>query len=55
MSDVRNTVIDRQIADAARQYAEDPEAFFFNAVALILGISHREVAERFKKIVEASA
>jgi len=55
LKSTRDTIIDRQIADAARQYAEDPEAFFFNAVAMILGISQREVAERFKKIIEASA
>jgi hypothetical protein len=48
-------MIDRQIAAAARRYAEDPEAFFFYATGLVLGLKESEVAERFKGLVEASA
>ena len=47
-------MIDAQIADAARRYAEDPEGFFFYATGLVLGISKEEVAERVKRIFEGS-
>jgi hypothetical protein len=55
LSEIRDRLIDRHIAGAARRYAEDPEAFFFYATGLVLGLKESEVAERFKRIVEASA
>lgn len=51
MSLTRDTIINGQIKDAAEWFAKDPQAFFFYAVALNLGIKESEVAERLHRAV----
>jgi hypothetical protein len=51
MISIRDTIINGQIEDAAERFSKDPQAFFFYAVALSLGIKESEVAERLQRMV----
>jgi hypothetical protein len=55
MRSTRDTIINSQIKDVAERFAKDPQAFFFYAVALNLGIKESEVAERLQRAVLVTA